>query len=187
MGVWGSSGSDVYAVGGNAGALLHYNGMTWSPAANAPVGSWGGLWGSSKNDLYVSAGSGIYRFNGANLSVNALGLSFIPLAIWGTAAHEVYAVGTDGVILQGFRGATVALSPDTPTLTVGTVKPFSAEARTSGGALISGATFSWNSSMPLVATVDANGVVTAMAAGNTTITATAPGGASASTPVTVSP
>ena len=29
-GVWGSSGSDVFAVGDN-GTILHYNGSTWSP------------------------------------------------------------------------------------------------------------------------------------------------------------
>ena len=50
-----------------------------------------------------------------------------------------------------------------------------AVAKTSTGDQISGAAFSWGSSDPLVATVDANGLVTAVAVGEAPITATTDG------------
>jgi hypothetical protein len=49
--------------------------------------------------------------------------------------------------------------------------PFTAEALDEKGAVISGKSFSWSSSSPEVATVDANGLVTAKRYGNVTISA----------------
>ncbi len=34
-GVWGSSGSNVFAVG-ESGAILHYDGLSWSPMITRP-------------------------------------------------------------------------------------------------------------------------------------------------------
>jgi hypothetical protein len=50
--------------------------------------------------------------------------------------------------------------------------------------IVSGRTFTWSSDNPLVATVDANGLLTAVAPGTATITATT-GGVSGTVPVTV--
>ncbi len=52
---------------------------------------------------------------------------------------------------------------------------FNAVAKDSSGAVLTGKTFSWNSSNPDVATVDANGLVTAKHVGITKITATTDG------------
>ena len=48
FGVWGSSSSNVFVVGGN-GAVIRYDGSSWSPMSGIPdyVGLYGGIWGSS--------------------------------------------------------------------------------------------------------------------------------------------
>jgi len=62
-GVWGSSASDVFAVGGDvspaACVILHYDGSTWSAMTNGvprlPVLA--GVWGTSATDVFA-VGSG---------------------------------------------------------------------------------------------------------------------------------
>src|SRR5437867_1758711 len=53
--VWGTSGSDVYAVG-RLGTILHYDGGTWRSVLS--TGQWydwlEGIWGSSPQDVYVA-------------------------------------------------------------------------------------------------------------------------------------
>lgn len=54
--VWGSSGSDVFAVGRN-GTILHYNGTSWSPMKSSTTQWLHGVWGSSGSDVFA-VGSG---------------------------------------------------------------------------------------------------------------------------------
>lgn len=69
--------------------------------------------------------------------------------------------------------ASVTVAPTPVTLTaVGATQLFSATARTSDNTVVSGATFTWSSSDPAVASVDDTGLVTALAGGTTNITAT---------------
>lgn len=69
---------------------------------------------------------------------------------------------------------TVTVSPNATTLDVGGTATLSAQARDQNGNVMS-ATFSWSSSNTSVATVDANGRVTARTAGSATVRATASG------------
>ena len=46
MDVWGSSGSDVFAVG-NGGTILHYDGSAWSAMTSGTTFALNGVWGSS--------------------------------------------------------------------------------------------------------------------------------------------
>ena len=79
----------------------------------------------------------------------------------------------------------VTISPSSATLeSIGATATFAAKATDSGGAEITGLTFTWSSSAPTVATVNGAGVVTAVGNGSATITATAEG-KSASAAVTV--
>ena len=80
---------------------------------------------------------------------------------------------------------TVSVTPATPTLTaLGRTVPLTAEVRDQAGQILSGATVTWSSSHPSVATVAANGLVTAVGRGIATITAAA-GNATGSARVTV--
>jgi len=72
--------------------------------------------------------------------------------------------------------STVVISPESATLgSPSETRQLTAEARDSSGALISEKTFVWSSGDESVATVSQSGLVTAVANGTTTITATTDG------------
>ncbi len=50
--VWGSSGSNVFAVG-DSGAILHYDGVSWSAMSSGTTNSLLGVWGSSGSDVLL--------------------------------------------------------------------------------------------------------------------------------------
>jgi len=184
---WGFSGGEVYASGTTD--AVKYDGSSWST-----LGAWGalGMWGSSSSDLYalsISTFGTIFRYDGTSVAATtlAMGNKWL-MGVWGTSASDVYAVGDSGTVLRGIRGATVAVTPVTPTLTaLGATQQLTATARDASGNLVAGTiAYTWSSSDPTKVSVDpATGVVTAVANGQATITATAPGGASDSTTVTV--
>ncbi|MDE2751723.1 MAG: Ig-like domain-containing protein, partial [Gemmatimonadota bacterium] len=83
------------------------------------------------------------------------------------------------------RPTTVTVSPATAQLTaLGATVQLSAEVRDQNGQVIAGATVTWASNAATVATVSVSGLVTAVANGSATITATA-GSASGNATVTV--
>ena len=71
------------------------------------------------------------------------------------------------------------------TVEVGRTQRFVATAKASDGTVISGVDFAWSSSNTAVATINNNGVATAVAAGTATIRATGNGVASAAVTITV--
>jgi alpha-tubulin suppressor-like RCC1 family protein len=68
--------------------------------------------------------------------------------------------------------ATVTLDPPDPVVGVGATAALTATARSADGTLLEGREITFASSEPAVATIDADGVVTAVAVGTTQITAT---------------
>jgi uncharacterized protein YjdB len=116
-------------------------------------------------------------------SVNASGLA-TGIAV-GTAAIRASAGGVTGAALLTVRPvvASVTVSPGAAQIpALGGTVAFSAVARDAGGNVIPGVVFAWSSASPAVASVDpVTGVATGVAAGSTTVTATADGvGGSAS-------
>ena len=117
FGVWGTSASNVYAVGDGTGGLLiyHYNGSGWtSSGLTLPSGWTNGylysVWGSSASDIYAvgSADNGtayvplLYHYGGSGWTLNSLvwpsgssvGSETNGLyGVWGSGASNVYAVG----------------------------------------------------------------------------------------------
>lgn len=81
--------------------------------------------------------------------------------------------------------ASVEVSPSSNLLAPGSTVQLSATVRNLSGAIISGKTFTWRSSNAAVASVNANGLLTALAAGETNITAEVEGVSSPNVPVTV--
>lgn len=77
----------------------------------------------------------------------------------------------------------IEVSPNAASLEVGKTQRFSATARASDGAVISGVDVTWSSSNTAVVTIDSGGVATAAGAGTATIRATADG--VASSPITI--
>jgi len=66
---------------------------------------------------------------------------------------------------------TIVISPSTASASVGTMKQFTAVAKDSNGMVVSGAALTWHSSNTAVATIDSNGLSTAVSVGSSSITA----------------
>ena len=71
--------------------------------------------------------------------------------------------------------ALITVTPATPTVTVGSTVQLSAEAKDVQGLTVSTATFVWSSFNVAAATVDSNGLVTAVAPGTAIVDARIPG------------
>ena len=82
------------------------------------------------------------------------------------------------VVADPNQVARVAVTPDTLSLSLGTTQSFTATALNLNDETLAGQTFTWSSSNPEVATIDAAGVATALEAGTTHITASTDGIAS---------
>ncbi|HEV8399275.1 MAG TPA: DNA/RNA non-specific endonuclease [Gemmatimonadales bacterium] len=75
---------------------------------------------------------------------------------------------------------TVTVAPAAATIATGGTQTFTATAFDAANAPIAGVVFTWSGSAPAIATVNANGVATGVAAGDADITATAPNGVAGS-------
>ncbi len=108
-GVWGSSATDVFAVG-DMSTILHYDGMSWAPMAAGTEYLFACVWGSSATDVFAGGSNGaILHYNGtawALMASNAPAGTRIE-SIWGSAGNDVFAVGGNGVILH-YDGANWA-------------------------------------------------------------------------------
>ena len=71
--MWGSSGSNVFAVG-TGGTILHYDGSSWSAMSSGTTRSLYGVWGSSGNDVFaVGNGGTILHYDGSSWSAMSSG------------------------------------------------------------------------------------------------------------------
>jgi len=59
--IWGSSATDVYAVGYNGG-ILHYDGASWSQMNRGISAHLHGVWGSSESDVYAAGGNHVLHY-----------------------------------------------------------------------------------------------------------------------------
>jgi hypothetical protein len=67
-GIWGSSSSDIFAVG-DSGIILHYNGSSWSPMGSGTTNALFGVWGSSSSDVFAAGDYGtILHYDGSSWS-----------------------------------------------------------------------------------------------------------------------
>jgi hypothetical protein len=91
--VWGTSASDVWAVGTN-GTLLHYAGDAWA-VLDAGIGTSSselyGVWGSSPNDIWI-VGDVVVRWNGSAFTkVTVPGIQNVVFdAVWGSGPNDVW-------------------------------------------------------------------------------------------------
>ncbi len=83
--------------------------------------------------------------------------------------------------------ASVSVTPADATVEVGQTTTLSAQPKDASGAALSGRSIAWTSSDPTKATVSTQGVVTGVAVGGTTITATAEGQSGAATIAVIQP
>ena len=104
-GVWGSSATDVFAVGAS-GIVLHYDGRTWSTIENGPMLDLLSVWGSSGSDVFVVGYPGVcLHYDGKTWSPMKSGTFNDLYSVWGSANNDVYAVGAGGTLLH-YDGST---------------------------------------------------------------------------------
>ena len=106
-------------------------------------------------------------------SVNGTGL--VTAVAPGSATITATSEGIDGtaaVTVVPVAVASVALTAPKVAFLIGESSQYAAQPKDAGGNALAGRTVTWSSSQPSVATVSATGLVTAIAAGSATITAT---------------
>lgn len=95
VGIWGSSGTDVFVIG-QGGAILHYDGIELTAMASGTEKGLHGIWGSSGSDVFVAGSNGvILGYNGTQWSSMTSGIESNLYEIWGSSETDVYAVGGD--------------------------------------------------------------------------------------------
>jgi hypothetical protein len=175
-GVWGSGPTDVYAVGGSSTntTVVHYNGTDWS---NVSTGTsytgLKGVWGSSPTDIYVvGLGGAILHYDGSAWTVTYENPGPDLTGISGSG-DDVYAVGGGVVYRHTVTAAVpvigVTLTPVTLTLDAGETGALTATVAPPDA---TNQSVQWSSGNEAVATVDANGTVTAVSPGTAVITVT---------------
>ena len=103
--VWGTSPSDVYAVGNN-GTILHFNGTDWSADTSNTTGQLLSIWGSSPTNIYVVGNeeTGVNRatllrkktsgttweFEEAVDATTQAPFDYNLTTVWGLSANNVY-------------------------------------------------------------------------------------------------
>ena len=132
-----------------------------------------------------NAGVATATMSGSELSVTGVGPGAAAITLTATDPGGLSASLTFAVEVTAATPTQLTVTPGTATLTaVGRTVQLSAEVLDQLGRPLSGVSVAWSSGEASVATVDANGLVTAAGNGEATITAAA-GGASGTALITV--
>ncbi|MFC1978742.1 WD40/YVTN/BNR-like repeat-containing protein [Chloroflexota bacterium] len=104
-GMWGSSSSDVFAVG-DSGTIIHYDGSSWSSMESGTTADLRGIWGISSTNVYITDDTGgILHYDGSTWSGMDSGTTANLRGIWGSSSTDIFAVGSGGTVLH-YNGST---------------------------------------------------------------------------------
>jgi hypothetical protein len=97
FGVWGSSATDVFAVGDS---ILHYDGTSWTAQRISALYA---VWGTSDHDVFaVGDYASVMHYDGTTWTLQiAPGEGGSPWefdGVWGSSASDVFTVGQGGAI-----------------------------------------------------------------------------------------
>jgi hypothetical protein len=99
-GLWGSSSTDVFAVGQH-GTILHYDGSSWSGMQSGTTNYLAGVSGNSASNVYAVGEAGtILHYDGSGWSLTSIGANGLA-AVWcSPSTPDVFIVGGNGAILH---------------------------------------------------------------------------------------
>lgn len=98
MAIWGSSKSDVWAVG-SGGTILHYDGKEWTSTPTGVKNTFFDVWGSGPNDVWAVSSTDVI-LHGTGFRNGSAAWTNVPTdtnpwgavavrAVWGTSASDV--------------------------------------------------------------------------------------------------
>lgn len=126
LSVWGTSPSDVWAVGtdasdGKGPTVLHFDGAAWTQLETGEVGDLWWVFGFDAGPVYLGgAGGMILRYeDGAFTRMTTPGRGVV-FGLWGAAPNDMWAVGGEAGGAQGafawrLAGDTWSAAPEFPT------------------------------------------------------------------------
>src|SRR3989442_14596606 len=92
-GVWGSGGTDVFAVG-QGGTILHYDGTSWSAQPSGTTENVLRVWGSGVTDVCaVGFGGTILHYGVITLIITFMGATHVFGSGWRGMCKNVYVFG----------------------------------------------------------------------------------------------
>jgi hypothetical protein len=101
--IWGSSGSDVFAVG-DSGTILHYDGTAWSAVASPTTDNLNSIWGSSNTHAIAVGDNGtILHYDGLNWLEAQSNTTNNLNGVWGSSTVYAFAVGDAGTFLYYYN------------------------------------------------------------------------------------
>jgi hypothetical protein len=105
QGVWGSSNTNVYAVG-SGGEIRRFDGFNLLAQTSPTIQNLYAIDGRGPNDIFaVGAGGVILHFDGFAWSVQTSGTSQDLHQVWASPGGDVIAIGRNGVVLR-YHGST---------------------------------------------------------------------------------
>ncbi len=91
--IWAVSPTSVWGAT-SAGAILHFDGSTWTTSTTYAGSAFVDIWASSDSDVWVADDAGgLAHWNGSSWSGYPTGASALS-RVWGSSSSDVYAVGT---------------------------------------------------------------------------------------------
>ncbi|MFH2008831.1 MAG: fibrinogen-like YCDxxxxGGGW domain-containing protein [bacterium] len=98
--VWGSSATDVFAVG-DGGAILHNDGEGWNPMVSGTTETLYEVWGFGPNDVWaVGTGGAVLHFDGTDWSSVSTGATTSLYTVWGSSPTDLYVGGYSGYLMH---------------------------------------------------------------------------------------
>lgn len=88
FGVWGTSRSNIWAVGFH-GTILHYDGTSWAEVASGTDRNLAAVWGSSASDVWAVGDQVILHYNGTGWAKTENPNRIT--SVWGTSARNIWA------------------------------------------------------------------------------------------------
>ena len=112
-GLWGTSASDIWAVG-DFGTAMHYDGKTWTLVNSNTTKHLNGVYAPTAGSAVVVGDTGLVtRWNGTAFSSESSGTVANLNSVWGSAANNLFAVGDGGAIIRNTGNGWTSMTSGT--------------------------------------------------------------------------